>query len=403
MIICLTAAILPSQTINVAIPLIRADWRLDYSAAGLLVAAYQGGYVLGAALALVQERANLRLVVLFGTILAALGSLALLPVQGMTGAMVVRALAGAGMGWVYMPGLLLLSRHFPVGARGAPTGFYVAAFSIGQSFSMALTGWLLPFLHWRMVAVLVGACSLIGTTALLLTWRTVAPPPDTNETTAPVPPSAGNAAGRATFAMLLPVFLVMFSYTVHSWELYAVRSWLPAFMTEQLTWVGWETNLATATSANVVAVVALIGALMTASGGVMADRFGAMRTAATLLIISGISTALLGWTHHGHLLGVAVVMLVSSLTLNADSPIYSAAMTEWSPARIKGKLMAIYTVFGFTAATLAPIVVGRGLDTWGWGPTYTLVALPNLIALAAVLHLLRLQRLRQRQAAPAQR
>ncbi|HEY8449113.1 MAG TPA: MFS transporter [Bacillota bacterium] len=435
LIVCLMTALLPSAAFNVAVPIVQREWGIGYGAAGVIIAAYQVGYVVGAGILLSRERPDPRGVILVGSLLAAAGGMGLSLANSPATATALRALAGAGVGAIYMPGVRLLAAHFPPGRRGMPTGFYVSAFSTGSAASMGLSGLLLAGRSWQSVHLVVGSLALIGALALGLAWRRVAPPmlgagaaaPSANQPPAFTPtsthaatapadarrpgafatthaPSVGPARGGRQW--WLPVALITLSYTIHAWELYAIRSWLPVYLAEHFATFSWASERAAAAGATWSAWATLLGAAATAAGGVAADRFGAFPTAAFLLVASGVTTAAMGWLHGATgLAGLLLyaVLLVSNLTLNGDSPIYSAALTEWSPPAYLGRVMAVFTVVGYSAAGIASAAVGWGLDRWGWGPTLTLTALPNVLALAAVATLQRWsdQSAAQRRSPPA--
>ncbi len=131
-----------------------------------------------------------------------------------------------------------------------------------------------------------------------------------------------------------------------------------------------------------IASIGFAGMAVGASlGGLLADRLGRRQVFAITLLVYGLATgasALAG----GLALLLALRFLVG-LGLGAELPVASTYVSEFAPARIRGRVIVILEAFwavGWTAAALIGyFVVPLGPDGWRWA--FALGALPAVYAL----------------------
>ncbi|HWK77597.1 MFS transporter [Microbacterium sp.] len=138
----------------------------------------------------------------------------------------------------------------------------------------------------------------------------------------------------------------------------------------------------TKTESGWIASAGFIGMALGASlGGLLADRFGRRQVFAITLLVYGLATgasALAG--------GVAILLVLRffvGLGLGAELPVASTYVSEFAPARIRGRLIVILEAFwavGWTAAALIGyFVIPASADGWRWA--FALGAVPALYAL----------------------
>ncbi|MBO1900861.1 MFS transporter [Leucobacter weissii] len=116
-------------------------------------------------------------------------------------------------------------------------------------------------------------------------------------------------------------------------------------------------------------------------GGLLADRIGRRQVFALTLLIYGVATgasALVG--------GVGLLLLlrfIVGLGLGAELPVASTYVSEFAPARIRGRLIVILEAFwavGWTAsAVIGYFLVPASPDGWRWA--FVLGAIPAAYAL----------------------
>lgn len=133
--------------------------------------------------------------------------------------------------------------------------------------------------------------------------------------------------------------------------------------------------------AGLIASIGFVGMAIGASfGGLLADRLGRRQVFAITLLIYGLATgasALAG--------GVAVLLVLRffvGLGLGAELPVASTYVSEFAPARIRGRIIVILEAFwavGWTASALIGyFVVPASENGWRWA--FALGAIPAVWA-----------------------
>ncbi|WP_346622322.1 MFS transporter [Blastococcus montanus] len=115
-------------------------------------------------------------------------------------------------------------------------------------------------------------------------------------------------------------------------------------------------------------------------GGLLADRFGRRQVFALTLLVFGLATgaAALSWSV-GALL---VFRFLIGLGLGAELPVASTLVSEFAPARVRGRVVVLLEAFwavGWTLAALIGYFVVPGGDN-GWRWALAIGALPALYA-----------------------
>ncbi|MEW6458357.1 MAG: MFS transporter [Bacillota bacterium] len=386
-------ALLPSFSLPAALPLIAAEWGMGPAQSGIVMAAFQAGYIVAALVALpLTDRFDTRYVIAGGSGLTAAGHLLfpILSTDPVTG-IILRAVAGAGLGCIYMPGIRLVS-EVTVTMRGRAVGGYVFSYLMGTAASFALTGMLLGFFEWRTAYLFV---ALAGALAFPLALFVICHP--ALERGAPANPFVTLSPSRKRFhresvRLHLPVMLLIGAYVVHMWELYGLRSWMSPFLADALGQTGMAAVSLAATLTAFSVVLSGVSALV---AGWLSDRMGRVATASVIMAVSAACSLTFGWLFNAPLWSLLLVGLVLSLTVASDSPVFSAGITEMSDPRILGRVMAWQTFLGYGAATVSPAVMGyimeRSADeALGWGLAFSSL---GLVALTGPLFLMYLRRL----------
>jgi putative MFS transporter len=115
-------------------------------------------------------------------------------------------------------------------------------------------------------------------------------------------------------------------------------------------------------------------------GGLLADRFGRRQVFALTLLVFGVATgaAALSWS-----IGALLVFrFLIGLGLGAELPVASTLVSEFAPARVRGRVVVLLEAFWAVGWTLAALigyfVVPRSDDGWRWA--LALGAVPALYA-----------------------
>ncbi len=149
------------------------------------------------------------------------------------------------------------------------------------------------------------------------------------------------------------------------WALDAMDIGLISFVIAQLT-VVWKVE---AGSLSWVASASFVGMAIGASlGGLLADKLGRRQVFALTLLVYGLFTGVsaLSWS-----VGALIALrFLVGLGLGAELPVASTLVSEFAPARIRGRVVVILESFwavGWTAAALIGyFVVPTGDDGWRW-------------------------------------
>lgn len=162
------------------------------------------------------------------------------------------------------------------------------------------------------------------------------------------------------------------------WALDAMDVGLISFVIAALS-VQWQLA---PTQASWIASVGFAGMAIGASvGGLLADRFGRRHVFALTLLVYGLATGASALV--GGLAALLVLRFVVGLGLGAELPVASTYVSEFAPARMRGRLIVFLEAFwavGWTAAALIGyLVVPSSADGWRWA--FALGAIPAVYAL----------------------
>lgn len=162
------------------------------------------------------------------------------------------------------------------------------------------------------------------------------------------------------------------------WALDAMDVGLISFIIAALT-QQWDLSKS---EAGLIASLGFVGMAVGATlGGLLADRFGRRQVFALTLLVYGVATgasALVG--------GVAALLVLRffvGLGLGAELPVASTYVSEFAPARIRGRLIVILEAFwavGWTASALIGFLVIPASES-GWRWAFAVGAIPAVYAL----------------------
>ena len=168
------------------------------------------------------------------------------------------------------------------------------------------------------------------------------------------------------------------------WALDAMDVGLISFVIAQLA-VVWDAD---AGQLGLVASAGFLGMAIGASvGGLVADRIGRRQVFALTLLVYGLAT---GVSALAMSVGALIALrFVVGLGLGAELPVASTLVSEFSPARIRGRVIVILEsswAVGWTAAALIGyLVIPASDDGWRWA--LALGAVPAVWAIVVRLRL----------------
>jgi len=328
-------------------------WQLSNTEAGWIAGILLGGYAISVpVLVSLTDRIDARLIYLSGATLTATALFGFAYfASGFWGALLLRTLAGVGLAATYMPGLRILADRYSGGKPARAIAFYTASFSLGTAISFYFSGEVNTILGWVNVHKIAGFSALASAFLVLcLMNKTVPQKPDSKTRLLDFRPIIRN---REAMGYIL-------AYGVHSWELFAMRSWLVAFLVYCLSVhdLG-EIQLIPTTVATLTACVAAIASI---GGNEIADRYDRRRVVMVFLFSAGILALFIGW------IIVFFVTLYAGL-IQLDSAALTAGTLLAAEKGRRGSTLGLHALIGFGGGAIGPLIVGMVLDISGGGIT----------------------------------
>jgi MFS family permease len=338
------------------LPTLRSEWGMTGAQSGFVGGAFFFGYMLAVPfLSGITDRLDARSVFIAACLLGTGGTTGFaLCAHDVASAAAFQALTGAGLAGTYMPGLKALTDRVDGPQQSRFISFYTAAFGIGTSLSLLAAGWLGNALSWRATLHVLAMGPLLAALVIGVGLRAHVP---TGSRKAPWVPRFGSVlTNRDSRRFIL-------GYVCHCWELFGLRSWMVAFIVFAYGLNRAVTPALSPTEA--AALINLFGLPASILGNEAAGRFGrlrwlgwAMMASGGLCWLAGLAAAWPWWL----MLGVLIVYFVSTM---ADSAALTAGLVQSTPLEQRGAAMALYSLFGFGAAFVAPLAFGTILDVGG--------------------------------------
>jgi MFS family permease len=364
------------------LPRFLQDWGLTNTEAGWINGIYYAGYTLAVpVLASLTDRVDARRVYLASAVVAASAALGFaLFAHGFWTACVFRALGGLGLAGTYIPGLKVLVDRLRGTAQARAVAIYTATFGIGTSLSFFGAGELGARFGWRWAFAFAAASAGL---ALVLAATAIRPKsPESMEV-----PDTRLLDFRPVLRNRKAMSYVL-AYAAHMWELFAMRSWMVAFLAFSLSLQPSEEGHWS--PATIAALAALVAVGANVGGAELAIRFGRRRILTLIMWSSALFAFGFGYTAALPYPLVAGLCVLYTMLVTADSgAIHTGAVLSAEPER-RGATMAIQSLLGFAIASVSPLVIGVVLDATGsgqsvksWGAAF--IAMGVVVALGPII------------------
>ncbi len=362
-------------------------WDLSNTEAGWIGGIYYAGYVTAVPLLVgMTDSVDSKRIYLFSIgigVIASLGYAVL--AEGFWSAMVFRFFSGVALAGTYMPGLQILNDRLSADDRQRTLPWYLSAFSLGTAASFYMTGWFGARFEWPLVFLLAGIAQLA---CLILVLTTVAPrKPNVLKTDDRHPLDF-----RPVFTNRAAVAYI-WGYTGHTYELFAYRAWIVAFLAFAAAVSG--TVVGSEAIATYAAVFSLVGMPASVFGAYLAMHGDRRRTVSVVMGVSVITGCSLGFLGAAPFMLVVLIAGLYSGFIMGDSAALTGGTVAAARDGERGATLAMHSVWGFSGGFLGPLMVGLVLDlaggrhsTVGWGLAFVTMAAGSLLALAGLRGLL---------------
>src|SRR5215204_6520189 len=358
-------------------------WDLSKTEAGWLVGVFFAAYVAAVPVLLaLTDRIPTRRIYLIGTGLTALSHLGFaLVADGFWSGLALRAVAGVGWAGAYMPGLKAIADPLTGTAQSRAVTMHAAGVGISGAASFAVAG-LFAGIIGPDGAFLVGAATAGAGFAIALAVMPAALPPREG---APAPralldfrPVLRNRAALGWIA----------GYTVHTWELAALRAWGVTFLAAAIARNGAPSWLPDPTV--LFTVVGLAGIAVSVTGNETAQRFGRNRVVTGAIGAAAALSLVAGWSIAASALLAALLVLLWNAAIYLDSSALTAGTVQAADPALRGATMGLHSMCGYGGGFLGPLGVGLILDlcagneVLGWGLGFGHLAIVTLVGLAVL-------------------
>jgi MFS family permease len=354
----------------------RAMWQLSAAEAGWLTTMVQLGFVVGTACAAVLNLADLfpsRWYFAVSGLLGATANAALVGAGDYRTALACRFVTGVCLAGVYPPAMKMAATWFRTD-RGLAIGVIVASLTVGKAApylvrSADVSGTRTVILAASLGAVLSAVLVAVGYRdgpfefpRRPFSWRLLRSVAHHRETR-----------------------LATAGYLGHMWELYAMWTWVPAFLAASAAVRAAAGDPVPASAVYVLAFGAIAaGGLGAVWGGWAARSLGYARVVTIAMAASGLCSLAVGLFYGASLWIVGPVVLLWGFFVVADSAQFSAMVTELSPPHAVGTALTMQTSLGFLLTMVTIQMVPALVEMAGWRLAFPVLALGPAVGIAAI-------------------
>lgn len=362
----------------------RALWGLTPGEAAWLTTVVQLGFVVGTAGAALLNLADVlpsRWYFAGSALLGAAANAALIGVGGYADALVLRFLTGLCLAGVYPPAMKMAATWFRED-RGLAIGTIVGALTVGKA---------VPYLVRSAEVSAVTPVLLLSSAGAAVAALLVAVGYRDGPHEFPRRPFSWRLV--ATVGRHRETRLATGGYLGHMWELYAVWTWVPAFLTASAAARAVKGDAVAPELVYLVAFGAIaIGGLGALWGGWAARRSGYAAVVIQAMTVSAFCCLAAGLFYGQSLWLLAPFVLVWGFFVVADSAQFSAMVTEAAPRHAVGTALTLQTSLGFLLTMVTIQLVPAVVEAAGWRLAFPLLALGPAAGIAAIRRLVRVRR-----------
>ena len=365
-------------------PQLQRIWQLNSIETGWLTTTVQLGFVAGTAAAAILNLADIVPARWYFAACALLGAAAnagLAVAPSYRAALCLRLLTGMFLAGVYPPAMKMAATWFR-SARGLAIGTVVGALTVGKATPYLLRA--VEGADFRAVILIASAGAMLAAALVGCGYH---------DGPYPFERRAFSWEMAGTVLRHRQTRLATTGYLGHMWELYAMWTWIPAFVAASFAARSSSVGSAPpAWFADLVAFGAIAsGGLGCLWGGWQADRMGRERLVTLALAASGTCALTIGAFYGWNPWLLATIAWIWGFFVVADSAQFSTLVTEVAPPHTVGTALTLQTSLGFllTMVTIQLIPRVVGWTSWRWA--FAVLTLGPAAGIFAIRQLARLR------------
>jgi MFS family permease len=364
------------------LPDLKVAWNLNSFTAAWVTSSVQIGFIVGALISSffgIPDRYNSRKVFVISAFVGAIINGLLIFVSLAWLGFFIRFLTGMTLAGVYPTAVKLISVRYP-NHRGMAIGILIGALTLGSALPHLIVTFL-GDVDWK--AVMITSSSLALISAVIMYFFVIDTPVASKNTKVSIHLVRKVIKNKR-------VMLANYGYFGHMWELYAMWTWLPAFLTASLSMYNPQQVLLYSAIWSFL-IIGIAGAFGCVLGGYAADRIGKPRLTIIAMIISAGCAILIGFTLQLSIWFTIIIALIWGISVIADSAQFSAIVTEYSSEEYIGTALTLQMAIGFMITVLSINLLPIVQNYIGWNWVFILLSIGPILGVISMLKLDKLE------------
>ena len=382
LIVCLTEIISMTSYATWPIFLVKLQpiWNLNNFQTGWVSGSFFIGYVIGTPVLVgLTDILDSKKIYIYSCLISFFGAFGFwIFANGFWSACFYWGLVGLGLSGTYMPGLQILNERLDSIKRIKLLPYYTASFGFGTALSFFTIGLIYSFYNWKIAFIIGGLASLFSLFLILIFVK-------------PIKKNQGkeNLLLRhpLNFTPVIknkPALKYILAYGAHTYELFAYRSWLFAFLVFIV--IFHKINISHTTLSFLISLFAFVGTFASIIGAKYSLEMGRKKMIKFYGFFTFIVSLLTAFTSYFNLFLVLILIGIYNFAIHLDSASLTAGTVENSKSSERGALLAVHSIVGFTGGAIGGPLIGLTLDIFGgqqdinaWALSICLMGLGSLI------------------------